>query len=372
MTRARRRLRPCLGAGLACALLSAAAGAHPQSLSYLELVVQGDRVQVQLRFAAADLAPLLPLDADGDGRITGRDVELLGPALPTAVFRELRLRSAGADCQGDGFAAQFEDPDGILLRGTWRCPGEIESLEVREGFLDDLAPGHTDLAKIGFAGEASIFQRVAAQGTETFSVSRRRDPARTALRFLRLGIAHIFTGYDHIAFLLGLLLLGGSLRTLFGIVTSFTLAHSITLALATLGLVTPPPRLIEPLIAASIVFVALENLWALRAAPDQRQAVAARALGHRWMVTFAFGLVHGFGFASALRELHLPRGSLAASLVSFNLGVEVGQVAIAAAALPLLALLRRKPWFSPAGLRALSAAVAAAGLFWLVQRVAGL
>lgn len=355
--------------GSACALLAAgAARAHPQSLSYLEIAVQGDRAQVQLRFAAADLAPLLA----ADGKLAEPDVARLGPALPATLFRELRLRASGADCAGEDFSAAWEKPDGILLRATWRCPGEIEELEVREGYLDQLAPGHTDLAKITFPGDGAVFQRVSAQGSETFSVTRARTPLRTGLRFLRLGISHIFAGYDHIAFLLGLLLLGGRLRTLLGIVTSFTVAHSVTLALAALGLFAPPPRLIEPLIAASIVFVALENLWALRARAGDRPELAARALGHRWMVTFAFGLVHGFGFAGALRELHLPRAELAASLVSFNLGVEVGQVAIVAVALPLLALLRRKPWFATAGLRALSAAVGAAGLFWLVQRVAGL
>jgi uncharacterized membrane protein len=364
--------RALLPFALAALFAPEGAEAHPQSLSYADLRVRGAQVEARLRFAAADLLPLLKLDADGDGQINARDLELLGPALPAAVFRELRLRSGGEACAAVPARAELEPPDGVLLEGSFRCPGEIEDLEVRAGFLELLAAGHTLLAKISFEEEGSVAQRIAAQGTETFSVSRQRSSGRNALRFLLLGVEHIFTGFDHIAFLLGLLLLGGSFPTLLKIVTSFTVAHSITLALAALDIVAPPPRLVEPLIAASIVFVALENLWALRSTGEDREAAARRALGHRWMITFAFGLVHGFGFAAALRGLHLPRAGLAASLLTFNLGVEVGQVAIVAAALPLLALLRRQRWFLPRGVRALSAAVGAAGLFWLVQRVAGL
>ena len=143
------------------------------------------------------------------------------------------------------------------------------------------------------------------------------------------------------------------------IVTAFTVAHSVTLALAALDILAPPPRLIEPLIAASIVFVGVENLWALRAHR------AGDALRHRWMITFAFGLVHGFGFASVLRELELPRAVLATGLVSFNLGVECGQVCIVLLALPVLRALRSWRPFAPAA----SACVAALGAFWLVQRL---
>jgi HupE / UreJ protein len=350
------------------------ARAHQQSLSFGELRVRGARIDGRLRFSAADLLPLLQLAPAGDQNVqlTQRDLERAGPALAKATIGELRLRSSGEDCVGAPGGTTLEDEDGVLIAGTWTCPGPVTDLEVRVGFLDLIAPGHTHLAKIVFDdGEpGDVAQRIAQQGAETFSVGRARSTGSTALRFLRLGVLHIFTGYDHVAFLIGLLLLGGSFRTLVKIVTSFTLAHSITLALAALDILAPPPRLIEPLIAASIVFVAAENLWALRSRGEGREAEAAAALRHRWMLTFAFGLVHGFGFASALRELHLPRAGLAASLVTFNLGVEVGQVCIVAVALPLLALLRRKRWFVPAGVRALSGAVGAAGLFWLVQRLA--
>ena len=143
------------------------------------------------------------------------------------------------------------------------------------------------------------------------------------------------------------------------IVTAFTVAHSLTLALAALDLLAPPARVIEPLIAASIVFVGAENLWAIR------RGAAPAALRHRWMLTFAFGLVHGFGFATVLRELALPRSVLAAGLLSFNLGVECGQACIVVAALPLVRYLRRARGFATAA----SACVVALGGFWLLSRL---
>jgi HupE / UreJ protein len=360
---------------LLCACIApSAARAHQQSLSFGELRVRGARIEGRIRFSAADLLPLLHLAPAGEQRVqlTQHDLDRAGPALWKATLGELRVRSSGENCAGAPGGLALEDEDGVLIAGTWTCPGPVTDLEVRVGFLELIAPGHTHLAKIVFDdGEpGDVAQRIAQQGAETFSVGRARSTRSTALRFLRLGVLHIFTGYDHIAFLIGLLLLGGSFPTLVKIVTSFTLAHSITLALAALDILAPPPRLIEPLIAASIVFVAAENLWALRSRGESRDAEAAAALRHRWMLTFAFGLVHGFGFASALRALHLPRAGLAASLVTFNLGVEAGQLCIVAVALPLLAFLRTKRWFVPAGVRALSGAVGAAGIFWLVQRLA--
>jgi len=252
--------------------------------------------------------------------------------------------------------------DGIVVEGAWTCPDSVEELRVRAGFLEVLPAGHAHLAKVSFAG-GQVSQRVVQADAPAFEVEQRAGFWAAARRFLVLGIEHIFTGYDHIAFLIGLLLLGGSFKELVQIVTAFTVAHSITLALATLAIVNPTPRIVEPLIAASIVYVAAENLWALR------RGTRASALRHRWMLTFAFGLVHGFGFASVLRELHLPRPGLAAALVTFNLGVEVGQVCIVALAVPLLAALRRSRWFETVGVGVCSLAVGCLGLTWLVQRI---
>ncbi len=147
-------------------------------------------------------------------------------------------------------------------------------------------------------------------------------------QFVREGVRHIFIGPDHILFLVGLLLLGGTLSQLLRIVTAFTLAHSVTLVLATLNVLSPPARVIEPMIALSIIFVGAHALWQSKEGRDWRLLFA-----------FCFGFVHGFGFANVLREMRLPRGALGWSLFSFNAGVEIGQACIVLAVAPLLALL---------------------------------
>jgi hypothetical protein len=174
-------------------------------------------------------------------------------------------------------------------------------------------------------------------------------------RFLWEGIVHIFTGYDHIAFLAGLLLTGGGVRGILKIVTAFTVAHSVTLTAAALQLVLLPERLVESGIALSIVVVAAENLSPRPLVP------------RRWLVAFLFGLVHGFGFASVLQALHLPVGRLVAPLFFFNSGVEVGQVAIVLLLAPLLALVRHSRAERPL-VQGASTLILLLGLYWLYER----
>ncbi len=179
--------------------------------------------------------------------------------------------------------------------------------------------------------------------------------------FLRLGIAHILTGYDHLLFLAGLLIVCRRLHTALLIITTFTLAHSITLALAGLGLLTLPSRIVEPVIAATIIFVGIENLLRAR---------HGREPSGRWMLTFVFGLLHGFGFASALQEAGMPQGGwgIVASLFSFNLGIELGQLVVAACFLPLLFWLRHFPVFARCIVPIASFGVSFAGIYWFLQR----
>lgn len=191
-------------------------------------------------------------------------------------------------------------------------------------------------------------------------------PARSAPHvpsfgeYLALGVQHILTGADHLAFVLALLVVCRRLRNALAVVTAFTVAHSLTLALAALGLVALPSRVVEPLIAVTIVAVALENLW------------RGEQLRWRWALAGAFGLIHGFGFASALRDAGLGRNGapIALPLFAFNLGVEVGQVCVAALVLPVLLRLRHWPPFARHGPKAISAAVGVLGCVWLVERLA--
>jgi hypothetical protein len=176
--------------------------------------------------------------------------------------------------------------------------------------------------------------------------------------YLRLGFEHILTGYDHLLFLVGLLVACRSFRSVLGLVSAFTVAHSVTLALAALDVFSLPGRVVEPLIAATIVFVGAENL------------VRGDEPKGRWALAFGFGLVHGFGFAGALEQIGLGAlgAPIVAPLLSFNLGVEIGQIAVAAVLLPLLFKLRSRPAFARHGARVVSLLVSAIGLYWLLQR----
>lgn len=193
-------------------------------------------------------------------------------------------------------------------------------------------------------------------------VAEKADGPTSRISFFLFGVEHIITGYDHLLFLAALMLACTTLSEAATIVTCFTVAHSITLAMAALDWVHLPPQLVEPAIALSIVYVALENLFAKGEA----------ALWRRATVTCLFGLIHGLGFASALREIGLRQvpGGVLWPLLKFNLGVEAGQLCVAAIALPLLLLAKRNERVAKAMLQGGSAAVACLGTYWLVTRIA--
>jgi hydrogenase/urease accessory protein HupE len=185
----------------------------------------------------------------------------------------------------------------------------------------------------------------------------------TMQRYLVTGIEHIFLGYDHIAFLVAIVLWARRLMPVIKVVTAFTIAHSITLSLAALQIVVIPSAIVEPAIAASIIFVAVENFF-------------SRNVDGRWKVTFAFGLIHGFGFAGALQEMGLPANAVMPALAAFNIGVEIGQVAIVSIVVPALILLdrlfaadRAKPVRAAALVYTLSAVITVLGSYWFLTRV---
>ncbi len=343
---------------LASLLLGLAADAHLTRVSTSEWVLDDGGASATLQFFAGDFIGLVP-DGLPEADVAQRVLSL--------VTDTASIRAGDAPC-GLQSRSIARSGDGWRVQASWTCAGGGERWLVSLGVLELLPPGLTHLARVSVGGE--VVERIARSSTPTFELDVHPSVWAAARRFLRLGVEHIFTGYDHIAFLLALLLLGGRFLDLVKIVTSFTIAHSVTLALAALGILNPPSRAVEALIAASIVAVAGENLWVLRGARGAGERVAS-ALRHRWRITFAFGLVHGFGFASALRELKLPRSALVAGLVSFNLGVEVGQVAIVALAFPALSWLRTLHGFQPWGPRLLSAAIATFGMVLLVLRLLG-
>jgi hydrogenase/urease accessory protein HupE len=235
------------------------------------------------------------------------------------------------------------------------CGSLVRELTVQDDIFDVLGPDHHTLAKLEAPGGIQQFAFAPDTRQARFPVGDSGDVARSTGSFFVLGIHHILSGYDHLLFLLALLLPGGGLLSLLKIITAFTIAHSVTLSLAVLQVVTLPDRLVEAMIALSIAFVAAENLF------------LEPTVSRRWLVSFCFGLVHGFGFSSALRELGLPAHGLLLSLFGFNAGVEVGQALVVAVCLPLLLLLRRTRWQSRA-VSSSSVAILLVGVVLFLER----
>jgi len=212
------------------------------------------------------------------------------------------------------------------------CRRDVRDVVIRDDLFDVLGADYHTLARIDVPGRTVQFAFTPESRETRVTLDAAPAGGPGTASFVLLGIEHILSGWDHLLFLLGLLLRGGGWLSLAKIITAFTLAHSVTLALAVLDVVVLPDRLVEAVIALSIAFVAAENLFL--------RPVVAR----RWLVSFCFGLVHGFGFSSALRELGLPTHGLLLSLFGFNAGVEIGQAVVVAVALPALALLRDTHW----------------------------
>ena len=296
-----------------------------------------------LAFSGQELSALAPVRDLPAARLVLHDL-LVAPMRVTAGGTLCRLGTpTWTSLHGDGIGAT------VPLDCPGAGPGALWAYEA--GFLGALAEGHRHV--VSWEGEASaVLTRSEPRTTWTDATPRTLE---VATDFARLGVEHIWTGYDHLCFLAALLLVTRRLRDMLLVVTSFTLAHSLTLTAAALGWVNLPQALVEPAIAASIVLVGIENLWS----PPARRRVP---------LTFALGLLHGFGFAGLLAELGLPRGQLVTALLSFNGGVEVGQACIVALALPVLLWLRRWPVWERRAVPALSVGVALMGAGWLLER----
>ncbi len=325
--------------------LAQPAHAHAVGLSRGEYQRTGNRVTAKLTFARRDMEGL---DA--------------GALLPGVI-----VSSNGEPCRGtvDGMAPV--EPDGVEWTAHFTCKDPGGPFGVRIAFFAELPLDHRHAVHLQAGAAATddvLYRRHDAASTsagEEPPESLVRPRTTAGLRMLgmvRMGVEHILSGYDHLLFLFGLVLVGGRPRSLFAVVTAFTAAHSLTLAVAALGLWTPPARVVESAIALSIAYVGVENFF-------------LRSADGRWRITFPFGLLHGFGFSSALRDIALPRAEVPAALLSFNVGVELGQLTVLAVLLPLLAWSRRSNAFARVGVRALSAAIAAMGAIWFVARLAG-
>jgi hypothetical protein len=365
---------------IAGVFLASTVQAHKPSDSYLNLQTSSrdNVVHVQWDIAVRDLDMALQLDDNRDSVVTWGEVRERQVDLFAYAQSHLSLRSDSGDCllrPGEMLIDDHSDGAYVVLRFDAACTRGPHSLSVTYSLLFDVDPSHRGLLRLDDGSDSISAVLSPAQASQTFSLEGGSSRWTTFLQFVGDGIHHIWVGYDHILFLVSLLLpsvlvrrknhwipvgtLGDALLSVLAVVTAFTAAHSITLTLAALGVIGLPSRLVESGIAFSVVLAALNNVW---------PKVTRRA----WMLAFAFGLVHGFGFASVLADLGLPPGALAISLAGFNIGVELGQLSIVGAVVPLIFLCRNKTCYRPAVLVGGSCAIALVAGAWLCSRALNL
>ncbi len=370
-----------LGLAIFC-MTALPAAAHKASDSYLQLDATAAGLTVRWDIALRDLDAAIDLDADEDGKLTWAEIKAGWPAIETyALGRlsiagcKLRLSDRALERRNDGaYAVLFLVSDCRLSQ----VPAIGYSL------FREVDPTHRGIAKIQLAGQAGVLNlldpsgpsaggAMAGSSHQAAAGSSDHDAMSSPGGFLREGVRHILTGYDHVLFLLCLLLPSVMRRTpqgwrpverlsqavlpVVGIVSAFTVAHSITLGLAALKIVSLPSAFIEPAIAVTIVLAALDNVWPVFPV-------------RRVIVTFFFGLIHGFGFAGVLSELNLPRSAFAWALLQFNVGLELGQLLIICSATGLLFLLRGRTRYAAWVIGGGSFAAMLVGVLWFIERTA--
>ncbi len=356
-----------------CTYTGAPASAHKPSDSYLSFTVEPEQLRAQWDIALRDLDYAVGLDSNADGAITWGELRAREPEVTAYALSRLQVEADGKSCPltPDGYLVDsHSDGAYAVLQLKVGCPRDASALDVRYNLFFDLDPQHRGLLSLKSADQTRTAIFSPTQSTQHLEV--RTSALLQFLDFAREGIWHIWIGFDHILFLLTLLLpavlerrdgkwqpvknLPAAFANVLKIVTAFTIAHSITLTLATLGVVQLPSRLVESVIAASVILAALNNLVPL---------VKSRL----WAIAFVFGLIHGFGFASVLADLNLPQSGLLLALFGFNVGVELGQLAIVAAFLPVAFLLRNTWFYRQITLTGGSIAVAVVASVWLAERV---
>lgn len=347
-------MAPLLFAAVACVaflIASPPAAAHERigTFSHAVVTVTGDTVAYYL-----NLPPRVSSLLHGN---IGDDADEL-----TDFFRsQIRVTTWDSDCP---LANVKQTPPlrsgNKIVELAFRCPGDVTDLTITSSLFLDLDESHTQFVRLAPPDDPSsvLHEAVLTESNMVFHVADVKTGGSASLErataFIKLGIEHLLTGYDHILFLLTVVV-GISFIESLKAVTSFTLAHSLTMALAFLGAISLPSSIVEPLIAATVIYVAFENV--LRA-----------NIRRRWVWTFFFGLIHGLGFVGALKLITVSRSELVLSLVSFNVGIELAQLLVVAVAVLALRYTRRYPWNVFLN-RGFSAGVGLLGIVWLVQRM---
>jgi hydrogenase/urease accessory protein HupE len=344
-------------------LLLLAAGlakAHEPGLSSADFRATRNGLELVLTFAVGDMDSVFLLDNDADSKVSQLEFSYAKERLAAFAAKVADVMIDGKTLSGSEPAARMDELNNIEF--IVRYPEMLgPNFVYRCAAFSQLPRGHRQFATLKDASDKIIAEKLLDAQNDTLRMPADTAHKKTFVGFLILGVEHILTGYDHLLFLFALLLVTRQFLSAIKIITCFTVAHSITLALATFDVVNIPSNIVEPLIAATIVYVGVENI------------ILRREPKGRWLLTFAFGLIHGFGFAGVLRELGIASGSsgIAVPLVSFNLGVEIGQIAVAAILLPFIWHFSKIPQFAQRWVPICSVLVALAGAYWFIDRVWG-
>ena len=347
--------------------------AHKASDSYLTLNVSADKISGQWDIALRDLDFAISLDANDDSAITWKELRNKHEAITTYAFTHLQIFSGGSPCRikpTQYLVDNHTDGAYSVLQFDADCPGLSTGIGINYTLFFDLDPQHRGLLRVEYEGATHTAVLTPTRNTQKIELSQVKS-GTIFLQYLHEGIWHIWTGYDHILFLLSLLLpavlyrqagrwqpairFRPVLMEVIKIVTAFTIAHSITLSLATLGVISLSSRWVESAIAASVILAALNNLYPLI---DKKL----------WLVAFGFGLIHGLGFANVLKDLGLPQNMLLLTLLAFNLGVELGQLAIVTGFLPVAFWLRKTQIYRKVVFTLGSVLISVLAFIWLLER----
>jgi hypothetical protein len=357
--------------------VASVASAHVASNSFLVVHAQGQELNGSMELALRDVELAVGADSNGDGKVTWGELRAAEPKLREYIALHMQFTTQQSRC-----TLQFEplqvnervDGNYAFMPFSAHCPVTIRRVAISYSVMEGIDPSHRGLLTLtsgsGSGADAQTAVLGGNQPEQAFTLGA-SSTWRAFTEYLQTGIWHIWSGYDHLLFLLSLLLPAVLVRrnghwepiaevrpaffNILKVVTAFTLAHSITLSLAALDVVRLPSRLTESVIAASIVVAALNNVFPV--------VVDARA-----RIAFSFGLLHGFGFASVLADMGLPHGARLISLVSFNLGIEIGQLAVVLAVMPIIYAARAGTIYRRAVMPYGSAAIAALALVWFIQR----
>ncbi|MGB4497149.1 MAG: HupE/UreJ family protein [Methylococcaceae bacterium] len=331
--------------------------AHDPGLSSADVVLNEKGVDISITFALQDTESFAPMDKDGDAEVSAEEREISKPEVAALIAKELDVTINNQNIKP--FVIEnvtFDAQNNAHL--LFHYQPAATSLKLQLLFLNKLPDGHKQVVTIKDATGKNLSEKMLNQQDNSIELNLAKSQSSSMFKdFFVLGIEHILTGYDHLLFLFALLIVTHRFWSAFGIITFFTIAHSITLAIAGMNLITIPSTIVEPLIAASIVYVGVENL------------IVKEPKGRKYL-TFAFGLIHGFGFAAVLQEMNITsiESGILVPLFSFNLGVETGQLVVTAISLPIIWWLHTKPLVEKYFVPVCSTIVCLAGGYWLIER----